>query len=511
MLKTKLILLGVAAAAFGFAAPAFAQKSKDTLRYPIDDAEATLDRYVAPGSFANQWEPAIFDNLIGFDPKKGQFTPLLAKSWKQPDALTYEFDLRDDVKFHDGEKFDADDVVYTLNYLIDPKVKLRYKRSWVWIKSIEKLSPYKVRINAKEPDPDGLMWLAFGTPMYPNELHGGLADKQAFGPRPVGPGPYRITKLDKNTGVIAEKYAGFVPGPMKPAPQIGRIVAEPITDAGTLVASLLTDQIDVAVNLPMDQALGLRDSGRFEITLSPPRLGYIYLQFPTAAWGNAKPLADIRVRTAIAKAIDRKVLLQSVYGPLAQNLQPTEGLCSKEQLGCGYTKLVPDYDPAGAKKLLAEAGYADGFDVSISGYRENAPHMTAISGMLRDVGIRVSVKTHHSTQRLKLIQDGKVEIGYYGWSGGNMFTVSPQIVRHLQAGEYADPEFAALVDPIFKTMDDTERRKLAAKAFDRLHDMAYTYPMITNREIFVHTKEVAIRNPDDLRPMIISPNEFVWK
>jgi peptide/nickel transport system substrate-binding protein len=298
---------------------------------------------------------------------------------------------------------------------------------------------------------------------------------------------------------------------MKPAPQIGRIVAQPIADVGSLVANLLTDQVDVAVNLPMDQALGLRESGRFDITLSPPRLGYIYLQFPTAAWSNAKPLADVRVRTAIAKAINRKVLLQSVYGPLAEGLMPTEGLCSKEQLGCDYTKLVPDFDPAGAKKLLADAGYANGFDISISGYRENTPHMTAISGMLREVGIRASVKIHHSTQRLKMIQEGNVEIGYYGWSGGNMFTVSPQIVRHLQAGEYEDSEFVKLVDPIFKTMDDTERRKFAARAFDRLHDMAYTYPMITNREIFVHTKEVAIRAPEDLRPMIISPHEFVWK
>ena len=506
--KSFFLILGVL---FALQAPALAQKSKDTLRYPLDDGESYLDRYVTPGSFANQWEPSVFDNLIGFDPKKGQFVSQLAKSWSQPDPLTYEFVLRDDAKFQDGQKFDADDVVYTLNYLIDPKVKLRYKPSWAWIKSIEKLSQYKIRINAKEPDPDGLMWLAFGTPMYPRSLHEPLADKQAFGAHPVGTGPYRIVKIDKNAGVVAEKYDNFVPGPMKPAPQIGRIVAEPIGDSGTLVASMLTGQVDVAVNLPSDQAQALRETGRFDVTLSPPRLGYIYLQFPTAAWANAKPLADVRVRTAIAKAINRKVLLQAVYGPLADALTPTEGLCSKEQLGCGYSKLVPDYDPAGAKKLLAEAGYPDGFDISISGYRENAPHMTAISGMLREVGIRASLRTHHSSQRLKLIQDGKVEIGYYGWSGGNMFTVSPQIVRHLQTGEYEDPEFAKLVDPIFKIMDDGERRKAAAKAFDYLTDKAYTFAMITNREIFTHTKEVAIRDPKDLRPMIISPHEFIWK
>ena len=160
-------LLGAAALALVLAGPATAQKSKDTLRYPIIEAESALDRYVSPGSFANAWEPSVYDNLLGFDPKKGEFVPMLAKSWSQRDPVTYEFELRDDVKFHDGQKLDADDVVYTLSYLIDPKVKLRYKRSWLWIKSVEKLSPYKVRVTAKAPDPDGLMWLAFGTPIYP--------------------------------------------------------------------------------------------------------------------------------------------------------------------------------------------------------------------------------------------------------------------------------------------------------------------------------------------------------
>ena len=131
--------------------------------------------------------------------------------------------------------------------------------------------------------------------------------------------------------------------------------------------------------------------------------------------------------------------------------------------------------------------------------------------MLRKVGIRMEVRGVHSSQRLKLIREGKVEVGYWGWSGGNMFTVSPQIVRHLQSGENQDPEFAKLVDAPFTIMDDAERRKASAQAFDYLTNKAYTFAMVPNREIFTLTKEVGIRNPDDLRPMQISPHEFIWK
>ena len=399
-------IVSLSVIALSCAQPAVAQKSADTLRYPIAEAQSTLDTYLSPGSFANLWEPSVYDNLLGFDPSKGRHVSALVKSWSQPNDRTYDLELRGDVTWHDGQKFTADDVVYTLNYLIDPNVRLRLKPSWAWIKSVEKLSSTKVRVIAGEPVPDGLMWLSFGTPIYPRHVHEPLTDKQAFGTRPVGTGPYRIAKIDKNTGIIAEKHAGFVPGPATPAASIGRVVSEPIDDYGTQTASLLAGKADMVVDLPIQEAIALRDTGRFDVLLAPPRVGYIFLQFPNAAWAKSKPLSDVRVRTAIVKAIDRKVLLDVSYGPLASQLQPTEALCSKEQLGCGYTKMVPSYDPEGAKKLLAEAGYPDGFDVAITAYRDNVEDATAISGMLRKIGVRMSVRPIHSSQRLKSVQSG---------------------------------------------------------------------------------------------------------
>ncbi len=490
--------------------PALAQKSKDTLRFPLSDAEPGLDPYLLPGPFNNVWEPSVWDNLLGFDSKKVAFVPLIAKSWSQPDPLTYEFELRDDKKWHDGQALDADDVVYTLNYIIDPKVNLRYKSNWAWLKSVEKLGSHKVRLKANYPAPDGMMWMAFNTSIFPEHIHAPLADKVAFGAKPIGSGPLKIAKIDKNSGIVAERNSEFKTSVAKAAAPIGRIVAEPVPDAGTLVAKLLRGEVDLAREIPADQAIALRDSGKFEFTMSPPALGYSFMGFPSAGASNVKALGDVRVRTAIIKAINRGQLVEAQYGDLAKGLKPHESLCSKEQLGCGYSKMVPDYDPAGAKKLLAEAGYPDGFDVVISTFPSNVTEATAVSGMLRAVGIRATIRIHPPAQRVQLLSQGKVDIGYYGWSGGGMFEVSSQIVRHFLSKEYDDPKLTEMANVTSSMMDDAARRKEVTKLMDYASENAYAFPMVSNRVIFTHTKEVKLLAAD-LRSGQVNPHEFGWK
>jgi peptide/nickel transport system substrate-binding protein len=177
-----------------FTAPALAQKSKDTLRFPVFDPDAGIDTYTMPSSFANVWGPSAYDMMLAFDPMKGSFVGHIAKSYKQVDPVTYDFEIRTDVKWHDGQKLTADDVVYTLSYLTDPQVKLRYKAYWQWIKSIEKTGPNTVRIVAKISAPDSLMYLAMRTPIYPKHVHGAVTNKIDFATKPVGTGPLRIVQ-----------------------------------------------------------------------------------------------------------------------------------------------------------------------------------------------------------------------------------------------------------------------------------------------------------------------------
>ena len=492
------------------AQPVLAQKSEDTLRFPVRRSEHTLDPYLNPGVFDNVWEPALYDTLLAFDPKKGAFAPSLAKAWSQPTPTTYDFELRDDVKWHDGQAFDADDVVYMINYLIDPKVSLRYKANWAWIDKIEKLGSHKVRLTAKTPVPYGLMWMSSSTYIYPEHKHAPLANKEDFGTAPVGTGPYRMTKFDKNGGLEAVKNENFKPTAVKYAASIGKVVAESIPDTGTLVAALLIGKANMALNLPADQALDLQKSGKFQVTMSPPGLEYTFYGIPTAGWASNKALADVRVRQAIARAVNRQALIDVQFGEMSKGVQPHPALCAKEQLGCGYTKTNPPYDPAGAKKLLAEAGYPDGFDVTVSTTPNRITEATAFAGMLRAVGIRAQVTTHTTPQRVKMIQDGRVQIGYYGWSGGAIFEVTPPIARHMQSGEYDDNALVSMVANHDKIMDDAERRRTVAKAFDYINEQGYAMPMLPSMATFTHTPDIRMKEVG-VRETLVNPQDFEWK
>jgi len=509
-MKLALLAAAFVAAAFGIAEPALAQKSADTLRFPVRRTEATLDPYLNPGLFDNVWEPAVYDTLLAFDPKKGSFAPHLAKAWSQPTPTTYEFELRDDILWHDGEKMDADDVVYFLNYLIDPNVTLRYKPNWAWIEKVEKLGPLKVRITAKRPVPYGLMWMASNTYLYPEHKHAPLADKMEFGNAPVGTGPYKITKFDRNGGLTAEKNPNFKPSVSKNAASIGKVVAEVIPDTGTLVAALLVGRADMALNLPADQAQGLKDSGRFDVTLSPPGLEFTFFGFPTSGMKNNKPLQDVRVRRAIAMAVDRQALIDVQFGALKAGITPHENICSKEQLGCGYTKPAPAYDPAGAKKLLAEAGYPDGFDITVYTTPNRQTETMAFAGMLRAIGVRASVAYHQTPQRIDMMRQGKIPIFYYGWSGGGIFDVSPVLSRFIGTEEYQDKTLSELAAPVDKIADDAARRAQAAKVFDYMNEQAYIFATLPSMASFTHTKEIKMKSVG-MRETLVNPNDFEWK
>ena len=145
------------AVAVAFATPVSAQKSKDTLRMAFLEATQSVDNYTDPKPEAKFVSFGIFDNLVAYDEDKHQYGPLLAKTFKRIDDKTFEFELRDDIKWHDGESFDADDVVYTIGWLIDPKTKLRFKSNWDLIGGVEKLGERKVRVTTKEPAPNAFL------------------------------------------------------------------------------------------------------------------------------------------------------------------------------------------------------------------------------------------------------------------------------------------------------------------------------------------------------------------
>ena len=341
---------------------AHAQKSKDTLRHLISLPVATVDNYFDPRPEVQFLEEAAYDNLLNYDGKKNDFSPLLAKSWKTVNDTTYEFILRDDVKWSDGEKFTADDVVYMFNWLIDPATKLRFKSNWDFIAKIEKTGPYSVRMTTKQPTPHALARLTAQSVIMPAHVHGKLDNKELFGAKPVGTGPYRFTQVDKNKGVIAELRSDYPQANnAKRKPTIGKLDVRAVGDMGSQVAEFITGNVDIIRDVPIDQAEDLAKDPRFAATgVDPIAITYFLLDMKGRT-GN-KALTDVRVRQAINYAIDVGPILKLTGGNII-NLKQPPAMCSTEQRGCGYARPQYKHDPAMAKKLLAEAGYANGFDL----------------------------------------------------------------------------------------------------------------------------------------------------
>lgn len=193
MPKTVTRYLGIIAAATLLAGPAVAQKSKDTLRMAITDMFSVLDPYHFPLDEAGQYYRTVYETLLSFDERTQKFVPRLAKSWKRINPTTLEFVLRDDVKFHNGNKFDATDVKHTLEYLADPKVKIRFKGRYRWVKTVEILDPYRLRIISKRAFSTDLSTIAYRFFIYDAETHKKLKHKPDYGRvSPVATGPYKV-------------------------------------------------------------------------------------------------------------------------------------------------------------------------------------------------------------------------------------------------------------------------------------------------------------------------------
>ena len=408
MSKSQSFAIGFAAAlaALLAAQPVSAQKAKDTLRHLISLPVTTVDNYFDPRPEVQFLEEAAYDNLLSYDQKKNDFAPLLAKSWKTVNDTTYEFVLRDDIKWSDGEKFDADDVVYMFSWLSDPNTKLRFKSNWDFIAKVEKTGPYSVRLTTKQPTPHALAQLTAQSVIMPEHVHGKLDNKELFGAKPVGTGPYRFTQVDKNRGVVAELRADFPQASdVKRKPTIGRLEVRAVGDTGSQVAELLTGNVDLIRDVRIDQAEDLAKDGRFAATgVDPIAITYFLLDMKGRT-GN-KALTDVRVRKAINMAIDIDPILKLTGGNVIALKQPA-ALCNMAQRGCGYARPQYKHDPAGAKKLLAEAGYADGFDLEIVARDTGRATAEAITGQLRAVGIRASVKLLSFAAYRQYQTDGK--------------------------------------------------------------------------------------------------------
>ncbi|GIW11613.1 MAG: ABC transporter substrate-binding protein [Dehalococcoidia bacterium] len=338
----------------------------------------TFDPHVTvaqTGAFAFQ---GIFDQLLRFD-ASGALVPSLATAWRQLDERTVEFTLREGVRFHTGEGFDARVAQWNIERVLNPETRSIFRSTLATIAQVEAPTPTLLRVRATEPDPLLLRRLLIVRMIPPRYL--AEVGAPAFGAgRPSGTGPYRVREYFPNERVVLEAFDSWRGRPKTPT-----VVLQFNPDRTPLAAGLRTGEVDAVFNLTIDQVVQFKGMG-FTVTegVFP---GAWYLELNTIA---TPPFREKRVRQALTYAIDRETianrLFQGFVKPAAQMVSPA---------GFGYDPdLKPwPYDPAKARQLLAEAGYpGGGFKVKASLTAGGRPFVEAVAGMWKEVGVELELE-----------------------------------------------------------------------------------------------------------------------
>lgn len=500
------------AATIGAASPAIAGKADDTLRLAFAQPISVVDLIFDLKPETGFTSTAVFDTLIYYDDWSHEYVPLLANTWEQVDPKTIEFKLRDDITFHDGSKFDADDVVYTINWLVHPETRFRAKDRIAWIKRAEKVDSHTVRVVAREASPTNLLRIARSVPIYPSDVHEALEDKTKFGQNPVGTGPYRAVSVDPTRGVVLEKNDDYRHGnDAKPAGKIGRIEVLPIPDVQTQVAKLMVGELDMVQGLPEEHADLLVKGERFEKTVSNSLL-FSYVGFDSAGRSGVEPLMKRDVRRALLHAIDRDAILKNVV-PGRESAKLMGSLCQDIETGCSYSAKPPAYDPELARRMLSEAGYPNGFSLEISTIAPTRGLAEVVANYFREVGVEATVDSLTFGAWRKKQAEDKVQAMVSMWSGGGLPDVEPSLALFFNGGSndyWRDDEILALRKAGDSTSDVEKRKDVYTQLLDRVIEEGYIMALTTLPAVFVHTTEVNIRS-GSLSPFGAQANHISWK
>ena len=486
-----------------------AGKSDDTLRIAVTDWWSTLDPYQFPLDEAAVFFRVVYESLVAYDERNHKFVPRLAKSWKQIDDKTIEFQLRDDVKFHNGDKFDADDVVGTIQYINDPATQLRFKDNYAWVDKVEKLGPYAVRITAKTAFATELETIAYRFNIYDTKVLAKLENKADYGRiSPVATGPYKVVSLDQQKMVLVrfDDYYDKT-GPWK-AP-IKNVIVRPIPDSQTKIAEFITGNIDVIRNASADTA---RELGKMPDTrVTPTHAGLLmYVTLDAMGRSDNKAMQDQRVRKAFMEAIDRKALAKAVI-PGGDAAEILNGICVTGNFGCVSTTSPPAFNPADAKKLLAEAGYPDGFDLEFNVHEPVKEIGEAIAGMIRKVGIRASIRPLPLSLYVRLRGEGKFTafLGFYPTGAQPDMDSIFDFFFDGNRDYWNDPVIQASQKAGATEFDPAKRPLTYQAGVDQVNKMNYILPIADLPLVFVHNKDVKV-NDNALSPINTDVDDFAW-
>jgi peptide/nickel transport system substrate-binding protein len=474
--------------------PAQAQKSADTLRLAITDMFPFVHPYMFPQPEQWSFTLGVYQGLLGYDERNRKYVGILASDWRRIDTTTLEFDLRPNIRFHNGAPLTPEDFKATYEWAADPKSPVPTPGSYNWVDNVEIMGPHKIRIHTKQPDQSDMLRFAYNMKVMNKkalESHENAGDYGRL--TPYGTGPYKVVSFDRNEGVLVERNedyhhdpAGYFRAPVK------RLKGIPIRDIQAQQAQLMTGGIDLMREVPVDMAKGLANVPNLAVTASTSKI-ILFVHFDAAGRSENKAMTDVRVRKAFIMAVDREPFVKNIIagGEIAEI---PAGLCFKSNIACEVENKPYDYNPAEAKRLLAEAGYPNGLDLTLQVLAPYANIATAIAGEVRKVGIRATVDP--LPQSLYLQKRGEGSLTAY--MGTYPTGVGPDVGNTLKLFFNGTRDYWR--DPVINNawqtgeteFDLAKRTKLYVPALNAINEKAYFLPISELPVLWAHSKDVKV-------------------
>lgn len=513
------------------AAPAAAQ----TLRIALSSEPTSVDPHYHVLAPNNALAAHIFEGLTDLDEQQ-RVVPGLATSWKNDGANKWTFHLRKGVKFSNGKPFTADDAIFTY---------CRVEKNETSIAGGNKLIIRNMR-SVEAPDPHTLVvTTAEAEPLLPRLLseigilsasiaaHGKISFNLAAncgvtGPWPsvtqfnegsvaVGTGPFKLKSYVRGSAIELVRNDDYW-GEKSPWQAVKMV---PVTNAGPRLAGLIAGDYDVIEN-PAARDLGrIKEDKRLAYVVTPSSR-VIFFQLDVARSPSplvkddkgANPLQDVRVRRAMSMAIDRDTIAKRLMDGGAH---PAYQFLPTGMYGTLPNPPVIKFDPAAAKKLLAEAGYANGFDITLSTpndrYINDGQIAQAVAGYLSQVGIRTKVDA--MTRAIYFPRRAKKEFSFSmgGWGAAEAssflryWAAAPDEKKTRGTSNYGGLDDAALNELVGKalvTMDDEKRAELLRQAVARLLETGAFIPLHFESTIWAHRADLAVKGRTDQYTLAMS-------
>ena len=489
-------LLTVAIALSLVAGPAAAApQGKVVIAQGVDPT--TLDTMNQQETPASVVAAHLFDTLIERDPNLKAVPALAAEMPKLVSPQVWEVKLRRGVKFHNGEEFDAESVKFSLERVKLPA--MRASSNFRPIDRVEVVDPYTVRIHTSKPWPTFTTAMGFRqASMYPPKAYAGK-DSAFISKNPIGTGPYKFVRWSKDEEIVLEANEQYWRG----APKIKTVVFRPIPDDAVRVAALQNGEVDVAVNIPPHLANIIAGHPRVFLSTAPS-IRTLQLMFVTHEFDAQHKLvgpykgvtADKRVRQAITSAIDADEIIKSVLDGKAIRMAT---MLTPLHFGYDAALKPVKQDVTKTKKLLAEAGYAGGLDLTLNSpqgrYVRDKEVAEAVTGQLTKAGIKTTLRTHEFVSYLNnMVYTHKAgPVWLIGWGTPTIdaeTVYGPLFRTGSNLGNYSNPDFDGMVDQAQSMMDEKQRLALYQKINKLWIDDAAAVPLYQQMDLYGANKRL---------------------